>query len=186
MKTGIPDNKGKKIVVVVWIAILTISTLLLSLQWSPVFRSLESDSGVYAYVGSSILNGQLPYRDVWEHKPPLGFYLDALALAIFGHTPWAIWWFNVIWIALTSVIFFLLIRKMMGTLIGCLASLFFLVGVMIPELFQGGNLMEVFGLLPQVLIIATVYRFFSKQQERWIFIAGLLTAIALRLVFHPF
>jgi hypothetical protein len=32
--------------------------------------------------------------------------------------------------------------------------------------------------LPQVLIIAAVYQFFSKQQERWIFIAGLLTAIA--------
>jgi hypothetical protein len=130
-------------------------------------------------MGSSILNGQLPYRDVWEQKPSIGFYLNALALAMFGHSPWAIWWFNVIWISLTSVFFFLLVRKMMGTLTGCLASLFFLAGVMIPELFQGGNLMEVYGLLPQVLIIAAVYQFFSKQQERWICFTGLLTAIAL-------
>lgn len=161
-----------------WVVILAASTLILNLRWSPVYRALESDSGVYAYVGSSILEGQLPYRDVWEHKPPIGFYLDALALVMFGHTPWAIWWFNVTWIALTSVIFFLLIKKMMGTLTGCLASLFFLVGVMIPELFQGGNLMEVFGLLPQVLIIAAVYQFYSKQQERWVLIAGILTGIA--------
>jgi 4-amino-4-deoxy-L-arabinose transferase-like glycosyltransferase len=172
-------NKSNTLITSLWIVILAGASLLMNLRWDPIFQYLEADSGVYAYVGSSILNGQLPYRDVWEQKPPIGFYLNALALAMFGHSPWAIWWFNVIWIALTSVIFFLLVRKMMGTLTGCLASLFFLAGVMIPELFQGGNLMEVYGLLPQVLIIAAVYQFFSKQQERWIFIAGLLTAIAL-------
>jgi hypothetical protein len=173
------NNKRNTLITSLWIVILAGTSLAINLRWNPIFQFLEADSGVYAYVGSSILNGQLPYRDVWEQKPPIGFYLNALALAMFGHSPWAIWWFNVIWIALTSVFFFLLVRKMMGTLTGCLASLFFLAAVMIPELFQGGNLMEVYGLLPQVLIIAAVYQFFSKQQERWVFIAGLLTAIAL-------
>ena len=50
--------------------------------------------------------------------------------------------------------------------------------MMIPDLFQGGNLMEIFGWLPQVLIIAAAHLFFSNRQERWIFIAGLLTGIA--------
>jgi hypothetical protein len=171
-------SKRDTLVTIIWTLILAGVTLLLNLRWSPVYQALEADSGVYAYVGSAILEGQLPYRDVWEHKPPVGFYLNALALAMFGHNPWAIWWFNVIWVAITTMVFFLLIRKMMGTLTGCLASLFFLTGVMVPELFQGGNLMEVYGLLPQVLLIAAVYQFFSKQKERWIFAAGLLTGIA--------
>ncbi len=171
-------SKRDTLITIIWILILAGVTLLFSLRWSPVYQALEADSGVYAYVGSAILEGQLPYRDVWEHKPPVGFYLNALALTMFGHNPWAIWWFNVIWVAITTIVFFLLIRKMMGILTGCLASLFFLAGVMIPELFQGGNLMEVYGLLPQVLIIAAVYQFFSKQKERWIFVAGLLTGIA--------
>ena len=163
---------------IVWIFILVGASLLLNLRWSPVYRELEADSGVYAYIGSAILDGQVPYRDVWEQKPPIGFYLDALALAVLGHTPWAIWWLNVTWIALTTIIFFLTIKKMMGLLSGCVASLFFLSGVMTPELFQGGNLMEVYGLLPQVLIIFATYFFFSKQQERWVLIAGVFTAIA--------
>lgn len=172
--------EGKKAIVFsfFWSFVLAVVVLLESLPVSPVYQYLEADSGVYAYIGSAILDGQLPYREVWEHKPPAGFYLNALALFVFGHTPWAIWWLNVIWVAMTTIVFFLLIKKMMGILTGCLASLFFLVSVMIPELFQGGNLMEIYGLLPQVLIIATVHQFFSKQKERWIFAAGLLTGIA--------
>ena len=171
-------SKKENLLSIFWIFILLGGSLLLNLRWSPVYQELEADSGVYAYVGSAILKGELPYRDVWEHKPPIGLYLNAMALVIFGHTPWAIWWFNVIWIAFTTVVFFLLIKNMMGLLTGCLASLFFLAGVMIPELFQGGNLMEVYGLLPQVLIIWAMYLFFSKQQERWVLIAGLFTAWA--------
>jgi 4-amino-4-deoxy-L-arabinose transferase-like glycosyltransferase len=171
-------SKRDTLITIIWTLILAGVTLLFSLRWSPVYQAVEADSGVYAYVGSTILEGQLPYRDVWEHKPPVGFYLNALALAMFGHNPWAIWWFNVIWVAITTIVFFLLIRKMMGILTSCLASLIFLASVMIPELFQGGNLMEIYSLLPQVLIITSVYQFFSKQKERWIFAAGLLTGIA--------
>ena len=148
-----------------WSVILVVMVLLQSLPVSPVYKLLEADSGVYAYVGSSILDGQLPYRDVWEHKPPIGFYLNALALLAFGHTPWAIWWFNVLWVSLTCITFFLLIKKMMGLLTGCLASLLFSVAVMQPELFQGGNLMEVYGLLFQVLIIGATYYIFHIISE---------------------
>jgi len=173
-------TEGKKVIAfsIAWSIILALVVLIQSLPVSPMYQYLEADSGVYAYIGSAILDGELPYRDVWEHKPPIGFYLNALALMLFGHTPWAIWWLNVIWVAITTIVFFLLIKKTMGILTGCLASLFFLVSVMIPELFQGGNLMEIYGLLPQVLIIASVHQFFSKQKERWIFVAGLLTGIA--------
>ena len=161
--------KKRKIALSVgWSVILAIVVLLQSLPVSPVYNHLEADSGVYAYVGSAILDGQLPYRDVWEQKPPVGFYLDALAL-LFGHTPWAIWWLNVIWVSLTCIVFFLLIKKMMGGIAACLASLLFAIIVMYPQLFQGGNLMEVFGLLFQVLVIGAAFSFFATSQNYWVF-----------------
>jgi hypothetical protein len=173
----VPDKKNIALSVG-WSVILAVVVLLQSLPVSPVYRLLEADSGVYAYVGSSILDGQLPYRDVWEHKPPIGFYLNALALLVFGHTPWAIWWFNVLWVSLTCITFFLLIKKMMGLLTGCLASLLFSIAVMQPELFQGGNLMEIYGLFFQVLIIGAAYLFFASYRNRWVFIAGALSGLA--------
>lgn len=171
---------GKKAIAfsIVWSIILAVLVLLQSLPISPVYQYLEADSGVYAYVGSAILDGQLPYREVWEHKPPIGFYLNALALLLFGHTPWAIWWFNVIWVSLTSIVFFLLIKKMMGAIPASLASLLFAIAVMQPQLFQDGNLMEVYGLLFQVLLIGALFYYFVTSRNRWVFISGILTSLA--------
>jgi hypothetical protein len=171
---------GKKVLAfsIAWSIILAVVVLLQSLPVSPVYQYLEADSGVYAYIGSAILDGELPYRDVWEHKPPVGFYLNALALALFGHSPWAIWWLNVIWVSLTSITFFLMIKKMMGVIPASTASLLFAITAMQPQLFQGGNLMEVYGLLFQVLIIGATFTFFSKSLNRWVVIVGILTGLA--------
>lgn len=171
---------GKKAIAfsIAWSIILAVVVLLQSLPVSPVYHYLEADSGVYAYVGSAILDGQLPYRDIWEHKPPIGFYLNALALLLFGHTPWAIWWLNVIWVSLTSIVFFRLIKKMMGAIPASLASLLFAIAVMQPQLFQGGNLMEVYGLLFQVLVIGALFYYFVTSRNRWVFITGILTSLA--------
>jgi hypothetical protein len=38
------------------------------------------DSGVFLYVAWRFLNGDIPYRDVWDHKPPLVYFVDALGL----------------------------------------------------------------------------------------------------------
>jgi hypothetical protein len=51
-----------------------------------VDRSLQffvgRDSSVFLYVARLIQAGALPYRDVWDHKPPLVYYLDVVGLAL--------------------------------------------------------------------------------------------------------
>lgn len=160
-----------------WIVFLAVFMLVLNLPWSPVFTGPGPDSGVYAYFGSAIVHGQVPYRDVWEQKPPLGFYLNALAVLLFGQNIWAIWWFNLIWIVLSGIAFFLILKKMFGLLAGMIGSLAFVLAVMLPSIFQGGNLMEIYGFIPQVLTIAFVYYFFVTKQKRWIFLVGVSTGI---------
>lgn len=51
----------------------------------PAF-SFGRDQGIYATVGSGVLSGQVPYRDVWDFKPPGIFLIFALAEALFGHS----------------------------------------------------------------------------------------------------
>jgi hypothetical protein len=37
------------------------------------------DEGIYQVIGQAINNGQLLYRDIWDNKPPLLYYIYALA-----------------------------------------------------------------------------------------------------------
>ncbi len=48
-----------------------------------LLKNNESDSTIFAYAGQLVRQGLLPYRDFWDNKPPLIFYTEALAYALF-------------------------------------------------------------------------------------------------------
>lgn len=55
--------------------------------WYPLGR----DQGLFYYAAREwLLRGQLLYRDVWDHKPPVIYFVHMLALAVFGEHQWAI------------------------------------------------------------------------------------------------
>ena len=41
---------------------------------------LDCDEAAYAYIGHRLLQGDVMYRDLTENKPPLGYWLYALAV----------------------------------------------------------------------------------------------------------
>jgi hypothetical protein len=88
--------------------ILTVS-LLLSLQFIPAFNTLLGDKEVYRYVGRVMLKGGVPYRDVFDHKPPLIFFLNYLALLLGGD--WAQWLIDTCLVLLATCLFYQLGRK---------------------------------------------------------------------------
>lgn len=48
------------------------------------------DQGIYAVVARTILQGGMPYRDVWDFKPPGIFLIFAAARALFGEAQYGI------------------------------------------------------------------------------------------------
>ncbi|WP_437955937.1 glycosyltransferase family 39 protein [Sorangium sp. So ce119] len=48
------------------------------------------DQGIYAMVARAVLDGGMPYRDVFDFKPPGIFLIYALARALFGPAQWGI------------------------------------------------------------------------------------------------
>jgi 4-amino-4-deoxy-L-arabinose transferase-like glycosyltransferase len=173
-------TKNKPVVLVFAFLALTMAGFLviwLNLSWRPDIGQLPPDSGFYAYIGKAILHGQIPYRDVWDNKPPLGFYLNALALFVFGQTPWGVWWSSVVWILGCIVLLFLVIKNLFGGITAWVTSAIFLVALMNPQIFQGGNLMEVYSLAPQIGIIGITYLFFKNHKKPWFaMLVGILTA----------
>jgi len=48
------------------------------------------DQGIFAWVGDVIVRGGMPYRDAWDIKGPLIYYLYALMQTIFGIQLWSV------------------------------------------------------------------------------------------------
>jgi len=63
-----------------WVAWLVIAVCALQI----LTFSFGRDQSIYALVGEGVLHGQLPYRDLWDFKPPGIFLVYALAQALFG------------------------------------------------------------------------------------------------------
>ncbi len=66
--------------------------VLVVLRWHFIDFPLERDESAYAYLGKRLLEGQIPYRDFYEMKPPLLFYSYAALVAVFGYTASGIHW----------------------------------------------------------------------------------------------
>src|SRR5687768_12936804 len=67
----------------VWLRATSWTVVVLAALQILVF-SFGRDQGIYALVGAGILEGKIPYRDLWDFKPPGIFFVYALAQGIFG------------------------------------------------------------------------------------------------------
>lgn len=85
------------------------ASLLLSLQYIPAFNLPNGDKEVYRYIGRVMLRGGVPYRDVFDHKPPLIFFLNYLVLLLGGD--WAQWLIDTCLVLLATGLFYRLGRK---------------------------------------------------------------------------
>src|SRR6185369_5155610 len=75
---------------------------------------LERDEGEYAYAGQLILQGVPPYQLVYNMKFPGAYYAYSLILALFGQTAWGIHVGLLIVNAVTTLLLFLLARRVTG------------------------------------------------------------------------
>jgi len=91
----------------VWLAICLVYILI---RLNTVSIPLDRDEGIFGYAGQVILNNGLPYRDVFDHKPPVAFYLNALALLFVPPTSTGIHTFLHVYNFLTLIVLFFLAK----------------------------------------------------------------------------
>lgn len=66
--------------------LLLIIALVLALALPTLTYPLGRDQGEFATLGRGLLQGKIPYVDLWNPKPPAVFYVYAGAMALFGQT----------------------------------------------------------------------------------------------------
>jgi|GEM_PF-3808642 len=105
---------------------------------NPLLPQFQIDSEVYKYCGRSILDGNKPYLDYFDHKGPLIHFSNALALKV--SNTWGVLVFDFFF--LTSVLLLALFSlKQGGRLL--MVALFF---ILISQSYEGGNFTEIIGL----------------------------------------
>lgn len=150
-----------------------------------LYQPLGRDASAFAYIGRGILDGRLPYVDMWDHKAPGIYYANALALALLPDISQALSARLIeLCFALAAVgVFFLIAGAWMEGPWPALAALLFGFFGTLPRLNEGGNFTEVYTLLPLVGAYGCLAKATMVAQLRWAFWAG--TAAGVALVFSP-
>lgn len=84
------------------------ASLLLSLLYCPPVDIIFDDKDIFSYIGRLIAKGGVPYRDVFDHKPPLIFFFNYFGLLL---GPWGLWLIDAFLVGLASLLFFRLCQK---------------------------------------------------------------------------
>ena len=158
--------------------LVLLGVLLVLLPVSPLNMPLAyRDSGVFLYTGWRILNGELPYRDIWDHKPPVIFYLDALGLGIANNSRWGVWLIELAALFVAAYLGFVLIKKIFGSLPSVFSLLLWLLTLVL--ILQGGNLTTEYTLPLQFAALFLIYHADRSERPDWdFFLIGLTGGIA--------
>jgi hypothetical protein len=147
---------------------------------APLYQPIpDRDQGVYLYVGQQILDGDIPYRDVWDHKGPLVYYINALGLSLTNST-WGVWFLEVIFLFLAAVSGFLAMRMVFDPATAFSTTVLWL--VTLPQVLDHGNTVEEYSLLFQFAAIYFYMRPEKSTRGYWNeILVGVMSALAFSL-----
>ncbi|MFA4967310.1 MAG: glycosyltransferase family 39 protein [Candidatus Margulisiibacteriota bacterium] len=167
------QNKSRIILLVLFILVLQVF-LRLPFLLSP----LDRDEGLYGYMGQRILAGEIPYRDVFDHKPPVVYYIYAAVIKFSGGSTLAIRTFTMLYGLLTTLAVFGAGLFLFGVGGGLLAALIFAVFSGGPFIQGAFSNTEPFMLLPMVLALLFFLKAAKTKNSGWYFLAGLMSGLA--------
>lgn len=129
-------------------------------------ESLHRDSAVFAYFGRAILDGSVPYQDVWDHKTPGIYYIDA---AIFWLLPDSILSIHAVEgmiMAMASLTLYAVARALaIPRLSAGFGAVLYAVFLTTPAFYQGGNLTETYLQLPLLLGFLLLIKAFPDESS---------------------
>jgi hypothetical protein len=167
------NSKTRETVLPLFISI--IGTIIALFPSNPNHMTLPSrDSGVFLYVGWRLLNGDVPYRDVWDHKPPLIYFVDALGIALTPESLWGVWILQFLFIFFTFFFIYKILDREFGIYAALAGAVILASGLL--TILEKGNVTEEYALVFQAicfwLFVNAWKRDFSLHSSFWIGVLG--------------
>ncbi len=120
--------------------------VVLAVILQPPMNHLSHDTAIYTLFGKQILEGNVVYKDIWDNKGPVVYFVFALIFAAVGHNPVAIHVLSIFCLLLLCVGVYLLTTQIADRSAGRYAFFILLLGTVFPlgQCFNSGRIMELF------------------------------------------
>jgi hypothetical protein len=164
-----------------WVLLLFILVFTLGLSLISIHVPFARDQGVAAYIGSMILSGKAPYKDVYHFNLPGIFFAYTIAFKIFGKSIEAVNLFDALYRAITLISVWALARRTAGwktgLWAGCLYGVF---STLVYADYWDMAQKETFTILPLCLALLMAVSGGKAKLKRYLclFLAGLFSAAA--------
>lgn len=146
---------------------------------SPYYQPVpRRDSGVFLYVGQHILEGQVPYRDMWDHKGPVIYYLNALGIFLANGSRWGVFTLEVVSLCIAVSLCYLSLKTAFGWMPALFGTAIWVNEL--PKVLNGGNLVEEYSLPLQFggLYLFILFGKDRKNNNLLLFLIGVCFALS--------
>ncbi|MDH6097311.1 hypothetical protein NWP21_00300 [Anabaenopsis sp. FSS-46] len=162
------------------LCIITLFTLFFRLPF--FFRSTFNwDESTFILMGQSILDGNLPYVEIWDVKPPLVFFSYALPILAVGKSIISIRLFGTICVIISAILTYYICRCVWSQKLSILAAMVFV--ILTGPLMDGKSTMtEHIAIVPLLGSLALLLREYKLINLKFFMVGFLMgTACMIRL-----
>jgi hypothetical protein len=138
---------------------------------------INRDSGIFLYIGRQITQGKLLYVDMWDHKGPLLFYINALGYWLGKRN--GVWLIECIFLSIATTTGYAIFRKIVNpvfALFGTIAWLYTFFCII-----AGGNFSEEFSIPLSFLSVYFFLLYLEKERKIFPFLIGILMGLSAML-----
>jgi 4-amino-4-deoxy-L-arabinose transferase-like glycosyltransferase len=139
---------------------------------------LDCDEAAYAYIAHRILHGDVLYRDLTENKPPLGYWLYTLAVALGGYNELTIRIMPIPFVLATIVLVWWIALRLGGSASAALAAALFILLSTDPFLFGNGANLEHFINFFSTAALGFVVLTWDRSDGRYLLASGVCLGAA--------
>lgn len=174
-KNGQPDSPRQG-----WeLALLPLTVLVVS--WPQYGGPVQYNEAMFVVFGREILLGGLPYRDVFDQKPPLIYYLYAASEALFGDGFMAPRILIFASMGATAVLVALTAREFLGRRLAFVAGGAFALSTGLIAIAENAGLDQLMLLPLMGAVYVVVVRWMRTRTSGLLVVAGVLASLALLL-----
>ena len=180
-KNNLSDNQDTfKEAILVFLGLLALTILI---RLPSFFRYLDlPDEATFILMAQSILDGHLPYTELWDIKPPLAFFIFTFPIILFGKSLPAVRLYAAIYIPLSGLAVYFLGKRVWnyrtGIISGILLTSIVALGTVPNKVMEMTNLQKiVIAPLAASLMILSI----SKISPKMCLLTGVLMGLSITL-----
>lgn len=164
------------------IFLLVLASFIGFFRWQSLELPMDRDEGTIAYMAKNMSAASLPYKDIFDYRPPLIYHIYKTAFSIFGTSADGIRYFTMLYVIFTALLVYMLARSVSASAFYAMLSSLFYTVFLHNYMMQGlGSYPEMFAQFP---ILASILFAMTKEKDYEhvsFFLSGFLAATALAI-----